>query len=64
VAHGLRPFPGLAPTRWQVAAFADQVGDQLANVIGQVEVFRETIDDLVNLRQRRAALESQVGRQR
>lgn len=49
--HGLRPFASLAATGRQLTAFADQVGDQLADVVGQVDVFGETIDDLVNLRQ-------------
>ena len=42
----------------------DQVFDQLADVVGEVDVVGEAVDDFVGLGQRRAALEGQVGGQR
>ncbi|MNT74439.1 hypothetical protein D3C72_2132600 [compost metagenome] len=55
--HGLRPFARLAAARRELAPLADQIGNQLANVVGQVDVFGKSVDNLVDLRQRRTALE-------
>ena len=62
--HGLRPFVGLTAAGWQGAIAADQVFDQLADVVGEVDVFGEPVDDFVGFGQRRAALEGQVSGQR
>ena len=64
LAHGLGPLAGLAAVGRQGIVVADQVGDQLANVAGEVDVLGEAIDDLVGLGQRRATLERQVRGQR
>jgi hypothetical protein len=63
MSNGLRPFIGLAAAGGEIAAVADQVRDELSDVIGKVDILGEAVDDLVDLRQGRAALESQVGGQ-
>ena len=54
----------MATAGGEIAAFTDQVRDELSNVIGDVDILGKAVDDLVDLRQGRAALESQVDGQR
>src|SRR5216683_1755581 len=54
------PFIGLATTRRQIATATDQVCDQLADIVGKIDVFGEAVNDFVHLGQGRAALEGQV----
>jgi hypothetical protein len=49
-ANGLRPVVRLATGCGQLSSVGDQVGDQLADVVGQVDVFGEAVHDLVELR--------------
>ena len=61
VAHGLCPFGRLAAIRRQELIATGEVGNQFADVVGEINVFGEPVDELVCFRERRAALEGQVG---
>jgi hypothetical protein len=39
---------------------SDQIRDQLTDIVGEIDVFGEAVDDLVDFGQRRAAFEGQV----
>jgi hypothetical protein len=47
LACGLGPFFGLAVVRGKRRIAGDKLGDDLAYVISQIDVFRVTLDDVV-----------------
>ena len=54
-----RRFVGLATAGRQFSVFTKKVWDQLANIVGEIEIFRKAVDNVVDLGKRHTAFEGQ-----